>query len=305
MSTVFSISKIPESAVELVTLSNRYGHVKVAPAIGGRIISIRLESTGEELLWHNENISLQTNVSGAAYDPNFYGGIDELLPCDEPERIDGIDCPDHGELWTTPLQWEIVDDVLKLQGVLPRFGLTYTREMHLSPDKPEIISQYRIGNPTAETRHFLWKLHAALPVNPGDLVECPAVYAKPVDAAYTTCKSMEPFLWPYSGESNKSVIPESNGTCEFLYLYELSEGTMSFIGKESHTYFTYHFDKSVFPYPWLFQSFGGFDGHEVTVLEPCTNMPLRVNDAIKREQCASLPPLGELSTTIRISFGKW
>jgi hypothetical protein len=39
---------------------------------------------------------------GADYDSNFYGGIDELIPNDIPENIDGIDDPDHGELWTTP-----------------------------------------------------------------------------------------------------------------------------------------------------------------------------------------------------------
>ncbi len=303
MCTVFSCSQIPDFSIELVTLTNKHCQVTVVPSIGGRISSIRLDLTNEELLWHNKNVSLIKHPSGTPYDTNFYGGIDELLPCDLPETIDGIVCPDHGELWTTSLTWQVKEDVLILEGVLPLVGLTYRREMQLSEDSPGIISNYHIGNPTKEIRHFLWKLHAALLADPGDTVHCSAVYAKPADDAYTTCKSMEPFLWPNADDVNKSVIPRSNGSSEFLYLYGLTEGTLGFTGKQRHVYFNYSFDKTVFPYPWLFQSFGGFEGHEVTVLEPCTNMPILVNEAIIRGQCASLLPNAEMSTKVCISFG--
>ena len=65
---------------------------------------------------------------GSEYDPNFFGGIDELLPNDVPETIDGVACPDHGELWTTCLDWHLEsDEVIHLQGMLSLFGLRYER----------------------------------------------------------------------------------------------------------------------------------------------------------------------------------
>jgi hypothetical protein len=307
-----SASRDPASQLELVTLSNPHVCVAVVPAIGGRIISVVPSVTGDELLWRNQRLSLFPSEPGAAYDPVFYGGIDELLPCDLPETIDGIDCPDHGELWTTPLQWESEERGLRLWGRLPLSGLHYERIMSLSAERPEIMSQYRITNTAPSERHFLWKLHAALNTRPGDQVVCPAETAQAADLAYSTCPSLLPFHWPLCEGIDKSVVPEENGTCEFLYLSGLASGRMGLWRSSalsadksvSQPGFSvqYAFDPGVFPFPWLFQSFGGFDGHVVTVLEPCTNMPISVADAQRAGTCTALAPGETLATTVRLSI---
>lgn len=292
-----------QSTVTLLELANPYCLLKVAPEIGGRIVSWQWRATGEELLWHNSAVSLRPCAPGTEYDPNFYGGIDELLPCDVPESIDGVACADHGELWTTPLHAECTGNALVLRGTMPRFGLGYERHMTLAADRPELVCQYRISNLTEAPRHFLWKLHAALAVQPGDVIDCPAQWAQAVDPVYTTCPTMAPFHWPMLGEEDKSIISPANGSCEFLYLYELSEGRMAWRSVARKLSFTYYFDTAVFPYAWLFQSFGGFDGHYTTVLEPCTSMPLRVNDAAALEQCSVLAPGEVLCTMVRTVIG--
>src|SRR5437868_3017339 len=90
--------------------------VDVVPGVGGRIVSLVHKPSGHEFLWHNPALRLELKPSGAEYDPNFYGGIDELLPNDLAEPINGVECPDHGELWTTPLHTEVVADRLILTG---------------------------------------------------------------------------------------------------------------------------------------------------------------------------------------------
>src|SRR4029077_832097 len=97
---------------------------------------------------------------------------------DSPQTIEGVNCPDHGELWTTPLNGEVIGSRLILKGRLPRFGLEYQREMSLRDDSPVLEVKYRLANPTTVPRRFLWKLHAALSVQPGDLIECPAQKAQ-------------------------------------------------------------------------------------------------------------------------------
>src|SRR5215831_4564493 len=89
--------------VPLVRLESQFLRAEVAPSVGGRIVSLVEKRSGQELLWRNSKLKLQPSPCGAEYDPNFFGGIDELLPNDLPETINQIDCPDHGELWTTPL----------------------------------------------------------------------------------------------------------------------------------------------------------------------------------------------------------
>jgi hypothetical protein len=67
--------------------------------------------------------------------------------------------------------------------------------------------------------------------------------------------------------------------------------------------FTYAFDRTVFPYTWMFASYGGFDGHYTVILEPCTAMPISVNDAAARKQCSRLEPSQTLETSVTIYAG--
>src|SRR6266404_5117060 len=157
--------------IPLVRLESDFLRVDVAPGVGGRIISLVEKHSGYEFLWRNSKLKLESLPSGSEYDPNFYGGIDELLPNDIPEMVGGINCPDHGELWTTPLAPAIEGERLLLRGTLPKFGLTYERSMALRSDAPRLDLTYRISNPTQQTREFLWKLHAALAVEAGDVLD--------------------------------------------------------------------------------------------------------------------------------------
>jgi hypothetical protein len=68
--------------------------------------------------------------------------------------------------------------------------------------------------------------------------------------------------------------------------------------------FSYQYDQQVFPYQWWFASYGGFLGHYTAILEPCTNMPLSVNDALAKQQSASLLPGATLHTSVKIFAGE-
>jgi len=272
--------------VSLAVLSNSQLRVVVAPAVGGRVVSLVHRPSVREFLWHNPRLTLECCAPGPAYDPNFYGGMDELLPCDMPETINGIACPDHGELWTLPLVAERVGDALTLRGRLPRFGLEYQRRMRLEGNR--LICDYRIANPAASERHFMWKLHAALAVQPGDRIDCPAATARAADPVWSRRKSPAPFAWPDADGLDMSRVPVPDGGTEFLFLYDLAEGRM---GLEAQ-------DRAVFPCCWYFASHGAMEGAFTGVLEPCTTMPLSVNDAARNGFCSRLQPGETLETTV-------
>lgn len=87
----------------LICLKNRALEISIAPGVGGRITSVCSAGDGYEFLWTNGALPLERLEPGSEYDPNFYGSIDELLPNDMPEYVNGIHEPDHGELWTRAL----------------------------------------------------------------------------------------------------------------------------------------------------------------------------------------------------------
>ena len=78
-----SIRRTEFEGVEGICLENDSISLVVCPSVGGKIVSFCLKDTGQELLWRNENLALRPYPEGTAYDPHFYGGIDELLPNDE------------------------------------------------------------------------------------------------------------------------------------------------------------------------------------------------------------------------------
>jgi hypothetical protein len=287
----------------LVRLESAQLQIDVAPRVGGRIVSIVDKRSGHEFLWRNQALHLELKSSGTEYDPNFYGGVDELLPNDLPESIDGVDCPDHGELWTTALDAKVNHDRLTLRGRLAKCGLAYQREMHLRADGPWLDFKYRLTNTTREPRHFLWKLHAALAVQAGDLIDCSARQAQIVDPACSRFKTTTPFRWPNIEDRLANVIPHKEGTMDFFYLFDLARGEMFWRRPSAGLACGYRFDPKVFPFAWLFASYGGFLGHYTVVLEPCTAMPMSVNEAAKAHQCSRLEPGEVLETSVSLYAG--
>ena len=287
----------------IVRLESDLLRADVAPTIGGRVVSLVEKTSGYDFLWRNQSLTLRALPAGSEYDPNFYGGIDELLPNDIPETINGIDCPDHGELWTTRLSWRQDGERLVLEGRLAKCGLTYQREMSLRPVAPFLDLKYRISNPSSKARDFLWKLHAALAVQPGDIIDCPARKAQVVDLAWSRYKTLAPFDWPKLEGSPVNVVPAPDGTMDFFYLYNLADGQMSWRRPGQGLEFAYTFDQRVFPYAWMFASYGGFNGHYTIILEPCTAMPISVNEAASKRQCSRLQPGQILETSVAIYAG--
>jgi hypothetical protein len=152
-------------------------------------------------------------------------------------------------------------------------------------------------------RRFLWKLHAALAVQPGDVLDCSARKARIVDPAWSRFKTEAPFKWPTIEGHAANVVPAKNGTTDFFYLYDLASGEIFWRRPTAGLKFGYQFDANVFPYCWLFASYGGFLGHYTIVLEPCTAMPMSVNEAAAQGQCSQLGPGEVLETTVGLFAG--
>ncbi|MEC3878526.1 DUF5107 domain-containing protein [Parapedobacter sp. 10938] len=292
-----------EHGLDILTIENDCLRVDVIPALGGKISSIYSKQLDKEFLWNNAELSLQKNQTGDDYDSNFWGGIDELLPNDIPERIDGIDYPDHGELWTTRLDYSVSGDDVSVYGVLPLSRLYYKKTIRLSIDAPKVTLQYNMVNQSAERRRFLWKLHAALRISEGDQLLSPATKAKVVSPGASRFAEAGEFTWPVMDGIDASIVPEKNNTMDFFYLYDSPEGTMSLIVDKGRSRFSYHYDQAIFPYQWYFASYGKFRNHYTAILEPASAMPVSVNEAADLKQCSVLEPGETFDTQVVIYAG--
>jgi hypothetical protein len=293
--------RIDETPV--VRLENSHLQVDVAPTIGGRIVNLVEKRSGHSFLWHNPGLRLERLPPGSEYDPNFYGGIDDLIPNDFAEEVDGIACPDHGELWTTALSHRVEGEVLRLEGMLPLTRLYYTKRVSLRPDSPHVDLDYRVENRSGALRRFMWKLHAALNVEPGDAIICPARTARVADLQWSRWHSLEPFAWPLIEGNWVDQVPAADGTCDFFFLYDLQAGLLSWESRSRGLRFGIEFDLTVFPFAWLFASYGGLLGYYTVVLEPCSGMPMSVNEAAALGQCSRLEPGEAIETRVTLYAG--
>ncbi len=277
--------------------------VEVVPAIGGRIIDITEKPGGHRFLWRNPGLLLQRSAPGSAYDQRFYGGIDEILPNDIPEEFNGTHFPDHGEIWTLPLDHAIEGNSLILKGALPLMGFDYTKKLTLRDESPHITIAYRIENRSPERKIFMWKLHAALAIEPGDTLVCPAKFAEVLDTEWSRWKQTEPFEWPLIQNERADSIPEMINDFDYLCLSGLDEGRIGLLNRSAGMEFTYHFDTEIFPYAHYFATYGGFKGLYTGVLEPCTTRSYSVVEENEHSRCSSLEPGEVLETTVTLYAG--
>ena len=269
-------------------LENSLLRIEVDPEHGGRVTSFFAKMTQTELLWYDAS-RLPVNPA-LDYDGNFAGGMDELLPCDPPEH--GF--PDHGELWTQPLQATFDQDRLILEGRLPKCGLAYRRIMFI--DNNYLVCKYLLKNTVNQPLDFLWKLHAALAISPADRLMVPANCCQAADPGdWSKATTALPTRW-------KGVydIPPMDGSSDFFYLTDLVEGNMELLRGDGVAV-RCDFDTQVFPCAWVFASFGRLNGSRTLIMEPCTNYPLGLDDAVKAKCCAHLDAGESLATEVRWS----
>jgi hypothetical protein len=284
----------------VIRLENPDLRVEILPDFGGKIWSIEHRPSRRQFLWHHPRHRLRTLPLGASYDDHFFGGFDELLPNDIPERVNGEALVDHGELWSTPLQAQVEQESLTLTGRLPITPLVYRKTVRL--DGPRVLLDYELSNVGRKPLDLLWKLHPALRISPGAEILVPARLARVADPEWSRAKGRSEFLW--NDQPALHVVPPVDGSTEFLYLLDLSEGKCALRHRQENWQFSLSFPKEIFTSVWLFASFGGWRDLEVLILEPCTTPQLSLAASAKEGRCLHLEPGASIPASVQVEVGE-
>ena len=97
--------------LQVVRLENELLCIDVLPEQGAKIWNLVHKPSGRNLLWHNPHVPPARQAYGANFDDTWSGGWDELIPNDVPTPVTtyGDILPDHGEVWSQPSEWSILD----------------------------------------------------------------------------------------------------------------------------------------------------------------------------------------------------
>lgn len=296
---------------ETVILENESLRLEIVPEVGGKIVSIFYKPAGKEILWRNPKVPLRRVDAGASYDDNWAGGWDELFPNDEPAELDGAAYPDHGELWTA--RWSA--DIEKKDGQITVYQRTRTEKTEFLVERWITIEEreacvrfrYRFTNEGSRSRRYLWKLHPALALSPGDHILIPAskFLLEPKSLGTLAGAGLE-FDSPVIQIGDRTVDLRIAPPCEsrelhFFYATELKEGWCATFDPARRVSVHLSFPKDVFPACWYFASYCGWNDYYVGVLEPCTGYPFRLEEAAESGNCSRLEPGATQTAEVTLS----
>ena len=260
-------------------------------------------------IWHREDVPLAASPPGSAYDEVWAGGWEELFPNDAPGQFEGRTLLDHGEWWTAA--WTVAESsggaeaLLRLVSDTPVHGAVCTKEFRLSAGDSRLRVSYRIENRQPRAFHFLFKQHLPVAVTPSCRLVLPGGRVTAVDPSFgTLLPGPGPFVWPSAGNVDLSQVPErSSTTREFVYVTDLAGSWCGIDDVAQGASLRMEFEARELPFLWLFLSYGGWRGCYTVVLEPCSNLPKDLVEAVRLGQSAHLPIGGIFQTTVTVTLG--
>jgi hypothetical protein len=298
--------------LQAVLLRGHDLELTVIPGLGGKISSIRWR--GDEILAHNPRKALRTARYAAPYSDYDASGFDECLPtigpCLYPEAPwQGVDLPDHGEIWSLPCTPAPTAGSLQLktQGV----RLPYAFEKRIAISQPGVVDlHYTLENLSPRPFRYLWSSHPLLALRPGMRICLPEGVTVRVDWSKDARLGdlLNEHPWPATLDSQGSpvdlslILPEDVRRVDKLYTSRLAQGWCGLYEPANGRYAAFVFSPLEIPYVGLSINLGGWPvdesgqqpGYYNLGLEPCNGYPDRLDHAIQMGAC---PTLGAGSKT--------
>ena len=262
-------------------------------------------------------------MAEGAFHNYYYGGWQEILPSagwsSEPYQggYQGL----HGEASLLPFEASVLDDrpdlvSLRVRTRLYRSPLSLERTMSLKRDKSALFLTERLTNESESDFAIMWGHHPAIGMPflsercvvsvPAKKVEVLAFHANGLwEPGGVYSFPMVPNRRTGKLQDITKVLPKDTRSVDVVFFKELSEGWYSIANEESQMGFGMSWDRSVFPYLWMWQVYGGHNdypwyGRTYNIaLEPFTSYPpAGINNAIKNGTALTLTPSQVLETDL-------
>jgi hypothetical protein len=308
-----NVSRVVVNGFDAIVLENSLLRASVIPSLGGRMWELRDEIRGRQWIWHRDDVPLAASARGSSYDDVWAGGWEELFPNDSAIDFEGRSLPDHGEWWTTA--WTVTDvadgaeAVVRLVAETRNPRTACVKEFRLRDDSDTIKVSYRIESLETEPFHFLFKQHLPIAVTPSCQLAVPGGQVTAVDAAFSTLlPGSGPFAWPLAPLMDgldvdlRQVPPRSTAEREFMYITDVPQACCGIDDVSQGASIRMRYDRRRLPFLWLFLSYGGWRNCYTAVLEPCTNMPKNLAEAVRLGQSARLDPGAVFQTSVAVTL---
>jgi hypothetical protein len=252
--------------MKIIKLENEFLDIKILPELGGRIHSLINKKSKKDWVWKNNNLKVKKVSKFSDYDTNWQGGWEELFPNDAIEKFSWGKGLDHGELWSA--EWNVKktsSKSLTLSTINLDSGSDFEKSFILNKNKLTV----NYSGLVSFDDYFLFKLHLAVPVSKSVNIDCNFTQIRNVDKNFGNIPDLK---------NNFLKLKKNSNLYGFAYLNLLNNNVK--ITDENFETLELNYSGDL-KYFWLFQTQGGWNGHNVMVLEPASNSKKYLDDAIQ------------------------
>ncbi|HEY2002095.1 MAG TPA: hypothetical protein VGG80_07240, partial [Acidobacteriaceae bacterium] len=232
-------------------LENANIRVEVAPALGGKLLSLRSKRTSTE--WLLPPLRAYTEATSTdGFEAWDGGGFDECLPTVAATRT----APDHGEVWRHAWLEETAADSVLLRTTA--LGGTLALERRAQLDGASLVLDYVVENRSDKPQSLLYCAHPLLRVEHGDRILLPPGVREVVvegSAGDRLGDRGDRIAWPrpkarqgLAGEDLSVVGPPDGSQADKLFAGPVTEGWCGLVRPSLEEGIELTFTSDVLPY---------------------------------------------------------
>jgi galactose mutarotase-like enzyme len=306
-------------SIEQVVLENGAMRVIVLPSLGGKIASIQILPSEEELLQQ----PLQPYARRTRY-MNFDGsdasGWDECLPsvaaCEVSAASGPVSIPDHGDFWQ--VEWQTVSQSeTEVTMSADGFSLPLRFSKILRLDRNRLHVSYALQNLSSKTVEYIWSAHPLFAVEQGDHIVLPDSIKEVIvegSAQNRLGKQGTTLMWPKATPENQKLSDltvtgkVTDAVGDKLFAASPLEGWCAIERKRLNCRIELYFDPKRLPYLGLWICYGGWPEHKANrqqcvALEPCTALGDSLATAVSQGRARRLDPEAKDHWSLELQVG--
>lgn len=291
----------------------------VAPALGGRVISLLDRRSGREWLVQGAPPSHEERAAWGTEEAVFSGrqswGWDECLPtvspCADPLAPDAAPLRDHGDQWGRATSWHAgdADASMAVSWEGSRWPYHLSRTIRLEGGG-RLLAEYELTSRASERLPILWSMHPVLKLEPGTRIDIPG--AQQARLTWVNGLPMSPrerVGWPVAVLDDGVSIDLATVRGEESWAAKLYAAgppvVRAVCPDDSSLEMAWHRDLAPSVGVWL--SFGGWPPEgpprQQVALEPTTSPDDHLLDALSHARALWLEPGERRTWWVRLALG--
>ena len=300
------VKKISWKNLEGIQLENDIQSVVILPSLGGKIASLYRKDRDFEFAEQYAGEQYRMPSFGSAFPEYDASGLDDAFPnIDRSDNVTLDGCtytyPDHGEIWSSSFETELLSDGVKLSFESAAFSYSYIKCIRLSENR--LLLDYEIENTGEKPFPCIWAFHGLMRYEE----DMEFLFAPDVQGFWNVADGVE--LGPEGSIHERensyydfSKVPDkksqsvrkyyANGPCK--------EGFCGYHYPSQQMECFYHYDAQKLPYLGIWITSGGFRGDYNCALEPANGFYDDIRIAEKNQQLYRLKKGEPLQFTLEI-----